>query len=68
MLKVVADTQQREGALGHQTLDEVALEGARDMLRHALEIEVAAYLERHQAGTSGGTPWSCATATPGHAR
>ncbi len=49
MLKVVADTQELEGAIGPQTLDEVAWQGAREMLRHALEVEVAAYLERHQA-------------------
>lgn len=48
MLKVVASTQELEGALGPQTLDEVALQGARRMLRDALELEVAAYLERHQ--------------------
>ena len=48
MLKVVAGTQAVEGALGPQTLDEVALQGARKMLRDALELEVAAYLERHQ--------------------
>lgn len=48
MLKVVASTQELEGALGPPTLDEVALQGARSMLRDALELEVAAYLERHQ--------------------
>jgi transposase-like protein len=48
MLKVVASTQNQEGAVGPQTLDEVAWQGAREMLRHALDVEVAAYLERHQ--------------------
>ena len=47
MLKVIADTQALEGALGPETLDDVALQGAREMLRHALEVEVAAYLERY---------------------
>ena len=48
MLKVVAKRDEREGALGPQTLDDVALEGARLMLHQALEVEVAAYIERHQ--------------------
>ena len=48
MLKVVAHTAEVEGALGPPTLDAVALEGARRMLREALELEVAAYLERRQ--------------------
>lgn len=48
MLKVVAQSQEMEGALGPETLDEVALEGARVMLRQALEVEVTAYRERHQ--------------------
>jgi hypothetical protein len=48
MLKVVANTQEMEGALGPETLDDLALQGARAMLHQALEVEVAAYLERHQ--------------------
>ena len=48
MLKVVATRDEMEGALGPQTLDDVALEGARRMLHQALEGEGAAYLERHQ--------------------
>jgi putative transposase len=48
MWKVVAQRQEMEGALGPQTLDDVALEGARRMLHQALEVEVTAYLERHQ--------------------
>jgi hypothetical protein len=49
MLKVVAPRDEMEGALGPPTLDAVALEGARRMLHQALEVEVGAYLERHQA-------------------
>ncbi|MGH7698950.1 MAG: IS256 family transposase [Gemmatimonadales bacterium] len=48
MLKVVAQTEPEEGALGGRTLDELARAGAAAMLRQALEVEVAAYLERHQ--------------------
>lgn len=48
MLNVVANTQEVEGALGPQTLDELAHAGAQAMLRQALEVEVAAYLEGHQ--------------------
>ncbi len=54
MLKVAAKNQELEGALGPQTLDEVAWQGARAMLRHALEVEVAAYLERHPERDAGG--------------
>jgi len=54
MLKVAASNQEVEGALGPQTLDDVAWEGARVMLRHALEVEVAAYLERHQERDAAG--------------
>ena len=57
MLKVVANDQVMEGmegAVGPQTLDEVALAGARRMLRGALEVEVAAYLERHQERDEAG--------------
>jgi hypothetical protein len=43
-----------EGVLSPETLDEVAWQGARAMLRHALEVEVAAYLERHQERDAGG--------------
>jgi transposase-like protein len=46
MLKVVAKPQEVEGAL--ETLDELARQGAEAMLRQALKVEVAAYLERHQ--------------------
>lgn len=48
MLKVVANGQEQEGPLGPQTLDELARAGAQAMLHHALEEEVAGYLERHQ--------------------
>ena len=54
MMKVVAKSPEVEEALGPQTLDEVAWQGARAMLRHALEVEVAAYLERHQERDAGG--------------
>lgn len=54
MLKVAARNQEVEGALGPETLDDVALQGARAMLRHALEVEVAAYLERHPERDAGG--------------
>jgi transposase-like protein len=48
MLKVVAKSHEVEGALGPETLDELAHAGAQAMLHQALEAEVAAYLERHQ--------------------
>jgi transposase-like protein len=48
MLKVVANSPEVNGALGPQTLDELAHTGAAVMLRQALAEEVAAYLERHQ--------------------
>jgi len=54
MLKVVREPQAEEGALGQATLDELALRGARAMLHQALEAEVAAYLERHQARDARG--------------
>ena len=44
MLRVVG-TEAREEADGHSLLDEIACEGARQMLVAALETEVAAYLE-----------------------
>jgi transposase-like protein len=54
MLKVVVEKQAEEGALGQATLDELALQGARAMLHQALEAEVAAYLDRHQARDARG--------------
>lgn len=48
MLKVVANGEEPEGAVGSRTLDAIARAGAAAMLRQALEVEVAAYLERHQ--------------------
>jgi transposase-like protein len=48
MLKVAANREEPEGALGAETLDGIARAGAEVMLRQALEMEVAAYLERHQ--------------------
>lgn len=48
MLKVIANRQESEEVLGPQPLDALARAGAEAMLRQALEVEVAAYLERHQ--------------------
>jgi len=48
MLKIVASGHEEEGALGPETLDAIARAGAAAMLRHALQVEVGAYLERHQ--------------------
>ena len=47
MLKVLEERLEREAADGLGTLDEIALRGAQRMLVHALEQEVAAYIERH---------------------
>jgi len=47
MLKVVDERAGREAGEGIQTLDEIALSGARQMLAKALEEEVAAYIERY---------------------
>ncbi len=61
MLKVVLHTGEQEGAIGPQTLDELALAGARQMLHHAHTVEVAAYLERHREERDergpGGAQW-----------
>jgi len=46
MLRIVEETQQTEEGLPLD-LDELAREGARRMLKVALEAEVAAYLERY---------------------
>ena len=48
MLKVMTNRQEAEAVGGLETLDAIARAGAAAMLRHALEAEVAAYLERHQ--------------------
>jgi len=49
-----------------RALDAIAREGAHRLLAAALEAEVAAALELPGASaTTTGTPWSCATATPG---
>ncbi len=47
MLKVLEQRDESEAADGLGTLDEIALRGAQQMLVHALEQEVAAYIERH---------------------
>ncbi len=48
MLRVIEKSHEMEAEI-LPSLDEVALEGARRMLSVALEAEVAAYLEYHQA-------------------
>lgn len=48
MLKIFAQGQEGEETGGPQTLDTIVREGAQRMLHHALDAEVAAYLERHQ--------------------
>lgn len=47
MLRLVEKTDAREEGGEYQSLDELAREGAREMLVKALEAEVASYLERH---------------------
>ena len=46
MLRVVEEGDEAKGHV-RSVLDELALEGARRMLAHALDVEVEAYLERH---------------------
>ena len=46
MLKIVDEQTQGESELGN-TLDDLALAGARQMLKVALKAEVAAYVESH---------------------
>lgn len=48
MLKVVEKTDGAKDEVGLLTLDQIALEGARQMLKTALEAEVSAYLQRHE--------------------
>lgn len=49
MLKVVdSNVVEEERSAGFRTLDELAREGARQMIRTALELEVAEYIEEHQ--------------------
>ena len=58
MLRLVEKTDAREEGGEYQSLDELAREGAREMLVKALEAEVASYLERHAtSGTRTGMPW-----------
>ena len=52
-------------------LDEIARQGARELLDLALQAEVDAYLERPpkaSATSTQGTPWSSGTATTTPAR
>ncbi len=63
MLRIV---EPRDDAKGEErsALDELAREGARRMLREALEVEVEEYIERHrQSATLTGTRWWSGTAT-----
>jgi putative transposase len=46
--KGVTKPEEMEGTNASPTLDELARQGAQEMLRQALELEVAAYLETHQ--------------------
>lgn len=48
MLRVVENTGRREAGDERQELDELAREGARQMLMKALEAEVASYIEAHE--------------------
>jgi transposase-like protein len=48
MLSVFEDRDGREENEAVVTLDDLARAGAQEMLRSALEVEVAAYVERHQ--------------------
>src|ERR671922_45085 len=52
MLRVVEERDEAKGEV-RSALDELALEGARRMLAEALDVEVAAYLERHRQGGGG---------------
>jgi putative transposase len=47
MLRVIEKPVRREEGNEARTLDELAREGARQMLVRALEAEVSAYLEEH---------------------
>jgi hypothetical protein len=47
MLRVVEERDEAKGEV-RSVLDELALEGARRMLAHALDVEVETYLERHK--------------------
>jgi putative transposase len=48
MLRVVREEGIEEAVTSKQTLDELAREGARQMLVKALELEVAEYIEAHR--------------------
>jgi putative transposase len=53
MLKVVGTGSAEDEVDGHSVLDEIAREGARQMLVAALEAEVVAYLEAHRDERDG---------------
>jgi len=53
MLRLVDESAEMEAAM-LPTLDEIAREGARRLLVQALEVEVAEYLETHQARDENG--------------
>jgi putative transposase len=48
MLRVVREEGREEAVASKRTLDELAREGARQMLVRALELEVAEYIEAHR--------------------
>ncbi len=48
MLRIVEEAVDGKGSDDAMSLDELTRQGAREMLVKALEIEVAAYLERHR--------------------
>src|SRR5215470_19438554 len=54
MLKIVGDEVAQGGMDGRSVLDQIAREGARQMLLAALETEVAAYLEAHREARDDG--------------
>lgn len=69
MLKVVDNTAGSEEEVGPQTLDEIALAGARQMLKKALEEEVASYVERYKdARDEGGRALVVRNGKAHHAR
>jgi hypothetical protein len=71
MLKVVHDENEANNTprRGGSLLDEIARDGARQMLAAALQAEVAAYIERTPTrSTSTVTGWWSATATTSRVR
>ena len=47
MLRIVEERDDAKGEV-RSVLDELALEGARRMLAHAMDVEVEAHFERHK--------------------